>query len=62
MVRIGCRSVRKSLSSRGMMEQTRSPRSLVRAKEKPVQNKPKSKERQRLSLVSHRRGFHPRKR
>ncbi|MFQ6651927.1 hypothetical protein Gotur_024046 [Gossypium turneri] len=27
-----------------------------------VQSKPESKERQRLSLVSHQRGFHPRKR
>ncbi|KAK5843419.1 hypothetical protein PVK06_005876 [Gossypium arboreum] len=35
MVCIGCGSVRGSLSSKGTMEQTRSPRSLVRAREKP---------------------------
>ncbi|MFQ6658382.1 hypothetical protein Gotur_027671 [Gossypium turneri] len=34
MVCIGCGSVRRSLSSMGTMEQTMSPRSLVRAREK----------------------------
>ncbi|MFQ6628899.1 hypothetical protein Gotur_007136 [Gossypium turneri] len=62
MVCIGCGSVRESLLSKGTMEQTISPRSLVRAREKTVQSKLESKERQRLSLVSHRRGFHLRKR
>ncbi|MBA0844603.1 hypothetical protein Goarm_022873 [Gossypium armourianum] len=35
MVCIGCGSVPKSLLSRGTMKQTRSPRSLVRVREKP---------------------------
>ncbi|MBA0634934.1 hypothetical protein Godav_028933, partial [Gossypium davidsonii] len=34
MVCIGCESVQRSLSSKGTIEQTRSPRSLVRAREK----------------------------
>ncbi|MFQ6657022.1 hypothetical protein Gotur_026873 [Gossypium turneri] len=34
MVCIGCRSVRRSLSSKGTTEQTMRPRSLVRAREK----------------------------
>ncbi|MBA0610065.1 hypothetical protein Godav_010961 [Gossypium davidsonii] len=35
MVRTSCKSVRRSLSSKGMIEQTRSLRSLVRVREKP---------------------------
>ncbi|MBA0876219.1 hypothetical protein Goshw_020162 [Gossypium schwendimanii] len=40
------------------------PKNLVQTREncETVQSKPESKERQRLSLVSHRRDFHPRKR
>ncbi|MBA0631761.1 hypothetical protein Godav_000604 [Gossypium davidsonii] len=44
MVRIGCGSVRGSLSSKRTIEQTRSPRSLVRARKKP---KPRGKEEQK---------------
>ncbi|MFQ6659739.1 hypothetical protein Gotur_028517 [Gossypium turneri] len=46
MVHIGCESVRRSLSSKGTMEQTRSSRSLVRAREK---SKPRGRTRAKRS-------------